>query len=1008
MKGLLYWSKRKRCFQSILVWLLLPAGAGRLPAQSVPSSDVAEALWPGIEKQLEQDGGETSRYFILRQVRSRCGGNYDCLYGAYYDIMIRLERRFDLPAAIYVGEELARVAARRGGPEAEARACKNLSRFYSALGNERLAIVNLERALRLFEQAGRHSEIIRTKMSLLEHSLSYRKVEEVLPEMEALLALAIQNKDTSSISYLHLRLILRYQEAGLYGKMAEHVTAIEKIPLSDPIRPGEYGIAIHAALGRADLFMVEKNYGEAEQYYQKTLRLCRAEPSRWLEIHVLQSLAKLEWERNNPALAKSYLDTAQVKAEGLGLDELLARNFELKAQAADAEGRYAQALEYTRKKYLHEEKFKQRSAGFDLQKYYLQLEKEQLAAEKRNQELDLNLKSVELRTSRIIIALAFLLAAGLLIGLYKRREGMRALARQNALIQQQAAELKSLDAAKSHFFANVSHELRTPLTLILGPIQSLLKEGQLTEKQSRLLGMASQSGQQLQQLVNEILDLRKLEMGKMALDEKPTMLAAFFHNYFAQFESLAQRRQVDYSYDIRVGEEIAANIDPEKNRRILYNLLSNAFKFTPAGGRIEAGLSLQDGSLRLTVADSGPGIHPDDLPHVFDRFFQAAPKAPSVPFGGGWEGASGAGIGLALCREYAQLFGGTIEVDSILGQGAVFRLVYPVSSVSHEQLAVEKAHRSFSSRRDPVDRGREGSEQPAKSERPSRVSGERKPTILVVEDNPGLQDYIRLILSEKYEVVTAENGKAALDLLAPPSPPKGGEMHWARSSPLGGGWEGASPLGALGGASLGLILSDLMMPVMDGYQLLERLKSDDATRHIPVIMLTARAEASEKLKALRIGVDDYLTKPFDEEELLVRIGNLLKNRASRLEEVPAEAEDEEPSVLISEEDQQWLEAFETYVQQHLGDDTLSVPVLASRFAMSESTLLRQLKRLAGLSPVQYLKEMRLGQARQLLEHRTYNSIARVAEEVGYADARSFSRSYKNRFGKLPSDLLEKG
>lgn len=996
MKGLLYWSKGKRCFQAILVWLLLPAGAGRLPAQSIPSSDVAGALWPGIEKRLEQDGGDTSRYFILRQVRSRCGGNYDCLYVAYYDIMIRLERRFDLPAAIYVGEELARVAARRGGPEAEARACKNLSRFYSALGNERLAIVNLERALRLFEQAGRHSEIIRTKMSLLEHSLSYRKVEEVLPEMEALLALAIRNKDTSSISYLHLRLILRYQEAGLYGKMAEHVTAIEKIPLSDPIRPGEYGIAIHAALGRADLFMVEKNYGEAERHYQKTLRLCRAEPSRWLEIHVLQSLAKLEWERNNPALAKSYLDTAQVKAEGLGLDELLARNFELKAQAADTEGRYAQALEYTRKKYLHEEKFKQRSAGFDLQKYYLQLEKEQLAAEKRNQELDLNLKSVELRTSRIIIALAFLLAAGLLIGLYKRREGMRALARQNALIRQQAAELKSLDAAKSHFFANVSHELRTPLTLILGPIQSLLKEGQLTEKQSRLLGMASQSGQQLQQLVNEILDLRKLEMGKMALDEKPTMLAAFFHNYFAQFESLAQRRQVDYSYDIRVGEEIAANIDPEKNRRILYNLLSNAFKFTPAGGRIEAGLSLQDGSLRLTVADSGPGIHPDDLPHVFDRFFQAAPKAPPIPpkggemhwarsspLGGGWEGASGAGIGLALCREYARLFGGTIEVESTLGQGAVFRLEYPVSSASSGQPAVEKAHRSFSSRRDPVDRGREGSEQPAKSERPSRVSGERKPTILVVEDNPGLQDYIRLILSEKYEVVTAENGKAALDCLAP-------------------------PLGGLWGASLGLILSDLMMPVMDGYQLLERLKSDDATRHIPVIMLTARAEARDRLQALRIGVDDYLTKPFDEEELLVRIENLLKNRAARLEEVPAEAAEEEPSVLISEEDQQWLEAFETYVQQHLGDDTLSVPVLASRFAMSESTLLRQLKRLAGLSPVQYLKEMRLGQARQLLEHRTYNSIARVAEEVGYADARSFSRSYKNRFGKLPSDLLEKG
>lgn len=197
-----------------------------------------------------------------------------------------------------------------------------------------------------------------------------------------------------------------------------------------------------------------------------------------------------------------------------------------------------------------------------------------------------------------------------------------------------------------------------------------------------------------------------------------------------------------------------------------------------------------------------------------------------------------------------------------------------------------------------------------------------------------------------------------------------------------------------------------MMPAMDGYQLLEKLKSDDATRHIPVIMLTARAEAKDKLKALRIGVDDYMTKPFDEEELLVRIENLLRNQAARRQEIPTTTEREAAAAPgMSEADRTWLENFEAHSQKNLSDDAFNIPLLAQEFAMSHSTLLRQLKRLTGLTPVQYLQEMRLDHARHLLENRSHDSIAKVASEVGYADTRSFSRSFKQRFGKLPSEYL---
>ncbi len=926
--------------------------------------------------------------------------------------MIKLERRFNLLAAIFVGEEMVKVAQRLSNLEKEASTYKNLSRFHGAIGDERLTIVYLEKALRLFEQLGKQSTIMHTKMALLERSLSYRKIEEVLPEMEALLAQATKDGDTANMNHLHKRLLMHTQDAGLYDKMETHVEALEKVPLSDPIKPMEYGTAIHAVLGRADLLMVQNKLVEAERFYQKTLRLCEAEPSRWLEIQVLHSLSDLEWERGNSTMAKSYLEKAQGKAEKLELDDLLAANYERKAKIAEAEQRFGDALAYIKKQQFHKDRFKAQSAGFNPQSYFLQQEKDQLAIEKKNQELELRLKKSQLRNALIITLLVLLLAGGLLVGMNKQRKAKQELATQNALIQQQAEQLKSLDAAKSRFFANVSHELRTPLTLVLSPIKSLLKENELTEKQTRLVQTAHNSGKELQQLVNEILDLQKLEVGKMELNEKPTTLAPFFGNYAAQFQSLADRKPIDFLFKTNLDNQLTAIIDQEKCRQIIYNLLSNAFKFTPAGGEIKVNIGMRDeetgmhakvGSsltphpsyLVISVSDTGPGIHPEDLPHVFDRFFQTT--RPDKPAEGG------TGIGLALCHEYAKLFGGKIEVASSPGKGSTFRVAFPVKVVeSPPSAGLVPMARDGSPQSDEL--GMAAVAAVAKEYVPNPVtSGDAKPTILVVEDNPQLQDYIRLLLEEKYNVLSVENGQAALELI---------NGKWKIENDGANLDAQFSIFNYLRESSISqfLILSDLMMPVMDGYQLLERLKSDGATRHIPVIMLTARAELDDRLKALRIGVDDYLTKPFDEEELLVRIENLLANSKNRQSEKPnlnlsATGEVVAVGPMVSEPDRVWLESFEAFVQKNMANETLNIPFLAFEFAMSESTLLRQLKRLTGLSPLQYLQEVRLDQARRLLENRSYNSIAKVADKVGYSDARSFSRSFKQRFGKLPSDFL---
>ena len=465
--------------------------------------------------------------------------------------------------------------------------------------------------------------------------------------------------------------------------MAKHVAAVEKIPISNPIKEGEYGIAIYAALGRADLARVDKNLDEAEQFYQKALRLCEAEPSRWLEIRTLQNLTEIEWERGNIELAKTYIDKAQVKAEKLKLDDLLTYNFELKSKIAESEKRFADALGHTKKKVFHEQKFNSKSAEFDAKNFFLQKEKKQLAAEKERQELQLRFTKTRLRNLIITIALGVCLIAALGFGLVSQQRSKEKLAVQHDLIQKQADRLANLDAAKSRFFANISHELRTPLSLLLGPIGTLIKENKLNERQAKLLQIANGSGYQLEQLVTEILDLGKIEMGKMGLDYKPTELNSFFHRYLLQFESLAYRKEIEFSFEVGIDKALMVNIDQPKCRQVLYNLLSNAFKFTPNGGQIDARFFIKNNNLIMEVADSGPGIHSDDMPHLFDRYFQTNQvNRPAI---------GGSGIGLALCYEYAQLFDGKIEVESEPGNGALFRFQFPietVESLSSEQFAV--------------------------------------------------------------------------------------------------------------------------------------------------------------------------------------------------------------------------------------------------------------------------------------------------------------------------------
>lgn len=932
------------------------------------SSEWHNELRSFLDARLSQSNASSSHFFFVEKIEDHCQEDLDCQWDSYWVVMDEYNAFKKYVECIPLTEKLLELAKLRNDQEGEIESLWKLGRFYVFMEDFEMESMIYGQLLEIFEERGDMDRVLFLKTLIAEDkALKFNRVEEAISEMKELVARAAELNLERTKNVLLTRLLIVYEQFGYTEDLPEIIETFEKIPVSDPITTADQMWVCSALSARATLAMAAKDYAKAEGYYNEILALTamrfEGKGDLWYEIEIKHRLARLEWERGNLTRANDYLEETYRGAVEFQMHDHMIDNLKMRIEFSEAADNYADALKYTRALYAHQAKVDSVSADFDEQRYYTRLENERLEAEQTSQALELQLKNNQLVSLLIMAAFALLLAAGLFFGYRKQQQRRRELHQQNSLIQEQAEQLKTLDQAKTRFFANVSHELRTPLTLILGPIRTLLQEDQLNAKQVKLLKMADQSGERLQQLVGEILDLRKLELNIMGVNLQPTSIATFFSRHLSQFESLAERNAVEFFIDIGVDEQIVANLDREKCRQIVSNLLSNAFKFTPSGGQIKAAVSLQEEVLHFSVADTGPGIHPDDLPHVFDRYFQTS--RPEKPIEGG------TGIGLALCQEYVHLFGGAITVTSEMNEGTTFALSFPVTLVeSVSQAPVQPLKTEYFPSEDRL---------PNKKETPPQWSNQQRPSILVVEDNPDLSDYLQLLLSDKYEVVTAENGRRAWDYILP--------------------GDGSGPA-----RDFQLILSDLMMPVMDGFQLLEKLKATDATRHIPVVMLTARADVRDKLRALRSGVDDYLIKPFEEEELMVRIANLLENRAARQSAAP-ETEPAASTPLISSEDQRWLEEFEEFVRQYLSSDLLSVPMLADAFAMSESTLLRQLKRLTGLSPVQYLKEMRLEKARQLIEDNTYNSIARIAYEIGYSDPDSFSRAFKQRYGKTPSGFV---
>ncbi|MFD2585163.1 two-component regulator propeller domain-containing protein [Pedobacter vanadiisoli] len=561
--------------------------------------------------------------------------------------------------------------------------------------------------------------------------------------------------------------------------------------------------------------------------------------------------------------------------------------------------------------------------------------------------------------------------------LYIRSRGILKLKREFALAQEraearqlreqdrkEAERLRELDLLKIKFLTNLSHEFRTPISLILAPVDKLLISAKENERYGQL-AMIKRNARRLLNLVNQLLDFRKMEEQELRLNNTEGEVVSFIKDATDSFYDLAERKQIKLTFASPI-ESLYAYFDQDKVERIVFNLLSNAFKFTPPGGKVEVMLhkrlnKTEDGKilLELKIQDSGIGIPADKQAQIFERFFQHETSASILN--------QGSGIGLSITKEFVKMQGGEITVESEPGQGTCFTLQLLLTPVVKEQQIHDSETEDL-----PAPYNTDDKEKAEKGPTDKPVSAKNAPVILLVEDNEDFRFYLKDNLSIYYKIIEASNGKE--------------------------GWQKALALHPH------LIVSDISMPEMSGTELCAKLKSDERTKHIPIILLTALTAEEEQLKGLETGANDYMTKPFNFEILHSKIKNLLTLHQTFKKTYSRQVSMSSPEMEIESDDVKFLNAALLYIEENLHNPQLSVEDLSSHMAMSRVSLYKKCLRVTGKTPVDFIRSVKLEKAAVLLEKST-KTISEICYMVGFSTPNYFAKAFKAKYNVLPSEYI---
>lgn len=577
-------------------------------------------------------------------------------------------------------------------------------------------------------------------------------------------------------------------------------------------------------------------------------------------------------------------------------------------------------------------------------------------------------KHIEQTMLLYAIIAVLILSAGIIFMLLRafwiRKQHQKLLSSQNEQLTQQRDELVNLNnqlkeatQAKLVFFTNVSHDLRTPLTLIAEPIAQLKDATNLTPQQKVYMKLADKNVKILMRLINQILDFRKYENGKLKLELSEVNISDSVLEWSDAFRPLALKKHIHFNVDIKIPHDTHLAIDSEKMERIFFNLMSNAFKNTPANGTITATVGQDADNLILNISDTGKGMSEKDLSRIFERFYQAD-KVHS----------GGSGIGLSLAKAFANLHDGEITVQSKLGEGTMFTVTIPIKHVSENAIAC-----------DTVMSGESVTEELGEVNDDTPVAEEGKPYVLVIDDTTDIRTLVKNLLGERYTVIEANNGKQGIKLASKYIPD--------------------------------LIICDVMMPGMNGMECCSSLKKETTTSHIPVLMLTACSLDEQRIEGYENGADGYLAKPFNSQVLLARCESLIENRkritslATSDNKIKTAPKTAVPPKNV-DIDNEFYSRFVEIVESEISNSELGVEEIGARLGLSRVQFYRKIKALTNYSPNELLRIIRLKKAYQLLTS-TESTVAEVGYKVGFASPSYFSKCFKEYYGELPAEVQKR-
>jgi len=511
-------------------------------------------------------------------------------------------------------------------------------------------------------------------------------------------------------------------------------------------------------------------------------------------------------------------------------------------------------------------------------------------------------------------------------------------------------KLHEADKMKLRFFTNISHELRTPLTLLISPLERLGAKLKETDE-GNLIPMMLRNTRKLKSLINQLLDISKIDTDSLTLAKSRNDFNNVFRTITSMFESMAHDKNIDFRVSIE-NQELSFYFDKERIEQVISNLLSNAFKFTLVGGKISASVTKLDHHLILSIKDTGIGISPEDISKVFNRFYQSS-KSKNKPY-------EGTGLGLNIVKEYVELHHGTVSVNSELGIGSEFTVKLPLYEYNMESEKQSAAEMLVNL--EDVPNNKEG----------KGLIRKDCETLLIVEDNIDLRNYLKSIFHGKYNILDASNGEVGKQIASKDNPD--------------------------------IIISDVMMPVCDGYCLTEYLKSQIETSHIPIILLTAKASYDDRLTGYEHGADDYIAKPFNERELELKVQNILMTRKKQKEKYSKNITVNPSEIVTTSIDEQLLRNIVQVIERNISNVDFSIDQLCTEVGLSRRNMFRKLKALVDMSPSQFIRTIRLKRAAQLLSQNAGN-VSEIAYQTGFDNLSYFTKCFKKTFHKLPSEYM---